>query len=454
MRSLRMRLVIAAAIWIALGVAAAGVLMSAVFRDFLETQFYDQLHVNLDELERQVDFTPTGEIKLSHELNDPRFKAHLSGYYWEIQRSGVPLVRSPSLEGPALIVPPAGTNAQTHTYRIEGPTGELIVSERPRWLPGANNPFRVIVGIDQTHLDREMQKFNYVLLWSLGAFSISLIGAAIILLLYAMRPFGELRKELSRVRSGSVTHIGGQFPDEVQPLIDDLNHLLASSGEQMIRARTQAGNMAHSLKSSLALLVDEAQRVEERGDHETATLIFGEARRMQRQIDYQIARARAVASRARPGQMTSLNAASHSVLGALGRLHVDRKLRIDAEIPDGTYVACEAEDLDEMLANLVDNACKHAASRVLLRVDNTVPRRFVEILVEDDGPGLPPEAWDVVFNVGEQWGGSSNGSGLGLSIVRDLAHLYGGTVRLDASELGGLKVILELPGLHAGLPSR
>ena len=452
MRSLRMRLIIAAAIWIALGVAAAGVLMSTVFRDFLETQFYDQLHVNLDELERQIDLTPSKEIKLARDLNDPRFRAHLSGYYWEIQRNGVSLARSASLEGPALLVPPAGANAQTHTYRIEGPTGEVLVSERPRWLPGDNNPFRMLVGIDKAHLDREMQKFNYVLLWSLGAFSISLIGAAIILLLSAMRPFGELRSELGRVRNGIVTHLGGQFPDEVQPLIDDLNHLLASSGEQMIRARTQAGNMAHSLKSSLALLVDEAQRVNEKGDHETAALIFGEARRMQRQIDYQIARARAVASRARPGQMTSLSAAAASVLAALGRLHVERNLRIEADIPEATYVACETEDLDEMLANLIDNACKHAASRVQLRVDRSVPRKFVEILIEDDGPGLPPEAWDIVFNVGEQWGGSSNGSGLGLSIVRDLAHLYGGAAQLDKSELGGLKVILELPGLHAALP--
>lgn len=449
MRSLRMRLIIAAAIWIALGVAAAGVLMSTVFKDFLETQFYDQLHVNLDELERQSELSPNGDVKLSHELNDPRFKAHLSGYYWEIQRDGVPLARSASLEGPALVVPPAGANAQTHTYRIEGPTGEMLVSERPRWLPGDNNPFRILVGIDRAHLDREMQKFNYVLLWSLGAFSLSLIGAAIILLLYAMRPFAELREELGRVRNGTAAHVGGQFPDEVQPLIDDLNHLLASSGEQMVRARTQAGNMAHSMKSSLALLVDEAQRVADKGDHETAALIFGETRRMQRQIDYQIARARAVASRARPGQMTSLAGAARPVLAALARLHVDRNLRIDAEIPEATYVACEAEDLDEMLANLVDNACKHAASRVLVSVDGTVARRFVEILVEDDGPGLPPEAWDIVFNVGEQWG-ASNGSGLGLSIVRDLAHLYGGTVRLDTSELGGLKVILELPGVHGG----
>jgi len=453
MRSLRMRLVIAAAIWIALGVAAAGVLMSAVFKDFLETQFDDQLHVNLDELERQTQFSADGTIRIERDLNDPRFRAHLSGYYWEIQRNGETLARAASLEGPALAVPPAGANAQTHTYRIEGPTGEMLVSERPRWLSGDDNPFRIIVGIDRSHLDREMQKFNYVLLWSLGAFSVSLIGAAIILLLYAMRPFGELRKELGRVRNGTATHVGGQFPDEVQPLIDDLNHLLASSGEQMIRARTQAGNMAHSLKSSLALLVDEAQKVDARGDRDTADLIFAEARRMQRQIDYQIARARAVASRAKPAQTTSLSAAVAPVIAALGRLHVERRLEIEADVPEGASVACDAEDLDVMLANLVDNACKHAKSRVIVRTEKSVPRKFVEILVEDDGPGLPPEAWDIVFNVGEQWGGSSGGSGLGLSIVRDLAQLYGGAVRLDQSELGGLKVVLELPGHYEVRPT-
>lgn len=448
MRSLRMRLIIAAAIWIAVGVAVAGVLLSAVFKDFVVAQFNDQLHVNLDELERLIEVGADGQLKLQRPLSDPRYEAHLSGAYWEIQKNGTVLARSPSLEGPMLKVPPGrGENAQTHTYRIEGPTGELMIAEHLRWLAKEQVPTRIIIGMDKNSLDREMQKFNYVLLWSLGGFSISLIVAAVLLLLYAMSPFAQLRKALAQVRTGDAAALSGAFPEEVQPLIDDLNNLLATSGEQMVRARTQAGNMGHGLKSSLAILVDEGHRLEQKGDVESAGVIFGHSKRMQRQIDYHIARARAAASRRRPEQATSLSDAAQGVVTALERLHVERNLALENRIPAGTYVACEAEDLEEVLANVVDNACKFAKTTVRLSIEKSGPRKLVGIVVEDDGPGLPPEAWDMVFNIGEQWG-SAGGSGLGLAIVRDLAQLYGGFVQLDQSELGGLKVTVELP-MHA-----
>jgi hypothetical protein len=142
-----MRLIIAAAIWIAVGVAVAGVLLSAVFKDFVVAQFNDQLHVNLDELERLIEVGADGQLKLQRPLSDPRYEAHLSGAYWEIQKNGTVLARSPSLEGPMLKVPPGrGENAQTHTYRIEGPTGELMIAEHLRWLAKEQVPTRIIIG--------------------------------------------------------------------------------------------------------------------------------------------------------------------------------------------------------------------------------------------------------------------------------------------------------------------
>ena len=146
----------------------------------------------------------------------------------------------------------------------------------------------------------------------------------------------------------------------------------------------------------------------------------------------------------------SLSDTADSVVRALSRLHADRGLRIENEIPAGVMVACEVQDLNEILGNLIDNACKHARTKVALHIgDNALPR-LVEIVVEDDGPGLPPEAWDVVFNVGEQWSEQAGGSGLGLAIVRDLVQLYGGKITLGQSVCGGLKARLALPVL----PSR
>ena len=447
MHSLRARLIIVAAIWVALGVAVAGVLLSAVFKDFLVEQFYDELHVHLDELQGLMEFDDKGQFRLQRPLSDPRYIAPLSGFYWEIQKDGKVLARSTSLEGaPMLKVPvDGGTDAQVHTHSIAGPTGELLIAERLRWLDAAKEPLRIIIGTDKRLLDHELEKFNKVLLWALGGFALSMIGAAVLLLLYAMAPFAHLRAALAKVRGNAAPNLSGKFPDEVQPLIDDLNNLLSASGEQILRARAQAGNIAHGLKTPLAILVDEAHQLAQKGDQQSAAVIHEQCRRMQSQIDYQIARARTAASRSKPGMAASLSDTADSVVRALSRLHADRGLRIENDIPAGMMVACEVQDLNEMLGNLIDNACKHAKTKVALHIADNGSPGFVEIVVEDDGPGLPPEAWDVVFNVGEQWSEQASGSGLGLAIVRDLVQLYGGKITLGQSERGGLKARLALP---------
>ena len=446
MRSLRARLIIVAATWVAVGVVVAGVLLSAVFREFLVEQFYDELHVHLDELQGLMEFNADGQFHLQRPLSDPRYIAPLSGFYWEIQKGGKLLARSTSLEGPMLRVPAdGGADAQVHTHSITGPTGELLIAERLRWLDTSGEPLRIIIGTAKRYLDDELQKFNKVLFWSLGGFALSMIGAAVLLLLYAMAPFAHLRASLAKVRSSAAPRLSGKFPEEVQPLIDDLNNLLSASGEQILRARAQAGNIAHGLKTPLAILVDEARQLEQKGEQHSAAIIYDQCRRMQSQIDYQIARARAAASRAKPGTASSLADVVDSVVRALSRLHVERGLHIKNQVPAGTMVASETQDLSEMLANLVDNACKHAKSRVLVGISEQAPPGFVAVAIEDDGPGLPPEAWDVVFRVGGQWGDRSGGSGLGLPIVRDLVQLYGGKIKLGRSQLGGLCVRLELP---------
>ena len=179
---------------------------------------------------------------------------------------------------------------------------------------------------------------------------------------------------------------------------------------------------------------------------ESAKVIIEHCRRMQQKIDHQIARARAAALRAAPGTSASARDVAARVVAALGRLYQDRALRIEQAIPADLRLACDAQDLNEMLANLVDNACKHARKQVRISLAAGIPTTgLAEILVEDDGPGLPPEAWEVVLKMGERWDSREQGSGLGLAIVDELATLYGGKVSLDSSELGGLKVRLYLP---------
>ncbi|MBN9276082.1 MAG: sensor histidine kinase, partial [Hyphomicrobium sp.] len=227
MRSLKSRLIMVAAVWIVAGVAFAGFLLTVFFKEFLVAEHYQHLHVSLDELERLIEFD-AGRLKLHRPLSDPRYGVHLSGAYWEIQNGGSILARSRSLEGPMLKVPlDINEDAQIHNHRISGPTGELLLVERSRWFEQIPGQTRVIVGMDEKIIDSEMRRFNGALLWTLGGFATSLGVAASLLLAFAMKPFGALRQALARVRTGSASALGGSFPSEVQPLIDDLNNLLS-----------------------------------------------------------------------------------------------------------------------------------------------------------------------------------------------------------------------------------
>lgn len=446
MQSLKNRLIGAATIWIAAGMITAGFILSAIFKQHVTEQFWDELYVHLDELQRLTETDDKG-AHLQRNLSDPRYEVLLSGFYWEIQKSGAILARSPSLQGAALKMPTdsaGGTDVHTHT--IEGPTGTLLVAEKTFAKQHEKSPIQYIIGTDQRHLDEVLQSFNRTLSWSLTAFGISMVVAATLLIIFAMRPLKQLRTSLTSVRSGNSKGLLGHFPTEVQPLVDDLNTLLNSTAELIQRARTQAGNLAHGLKTPLAILTDEAYRIEAKGLSDTSSTILNQCQKMQTQIDYQLARARAVALRSTPGTVASVSKAASEVTSALQRLHIDSGVKIENAVLLDSQVACDAQDLNEILANLVDNACKHAARKARISAQRNTDQS-VTIVVEDDGSGLPSEAHEVVFNIGERWDSQIPGSGLGLAIVRDLARLYGGEATLATSELGGLSVTLVLPSV-------
>lgn len=443
--SLKRRLIVVASIWIVAGMIVGGFLLSAIFRELVTVQFNDELHVHLEELRRLAEISPNGAI-LQRDLSDPRYDVPESGFYWEIQRNGSIIARSKSLEGPALDIPAdPPTNTYIHSYSIAGPTGTLMVLEQAKWIDPSGTPVRFVIGTDKRHLDDVLHSFDSMVGYTLAAFAALMIAASALLILYAMRPFDQLRTALGTVRSGQSTEVGGTFPKEVQPLVDDLNTLLKSTAELIGRARIQAGNVAHGLKTPLAVLTDEAYQIEEQGLQQSAATILDQCRKMQTQIDYQITRARAVAMRSAPGMVASVKKAALEVASALSRLHKARPISIETNIPESVSVACDGQDLNEMIANLVDNACKHARKRVRISLAQPSQQDRVTVAVEDDGAGLPPEAYEIVFNVGERWDSQKPGSGLGMAIVRDLARLYGGDVRLGSSTYGGLAVYLELP---------
>ena len=258
-----------------------------------------------------------------------------------------------------------------------------------------------------------------------------------------LKALTHLRRRLAAVHDGHERQIEGRFPDEVQPLVNDLNALLAHRDSRVREALAKAGDLAHGLKTPLAVLAQEAERAGADGHTELAAILRQQVDRMRRQVEYHLAHARAAASGATPGARCSVAESAEGLARTLERLHAGRALTIAVDVPADHAVRGQREDLDEMLGNLLDNACKYARSEVRLTSVNGDDR--VEITVDDDGPGVADEMRDVVLQRGVRADEAAPGSGFGLAIVRELAELYGGSIALDSSALGGLRARLTLP---------
>jgi signal transduction histidine kinase len=287
----------------------------------------------------------------------------------------------------------------------------------------------------------------------LAIFAIVVTAAAVSQLRRALLPFDDLRKRLADVRSGRAKRVDGQYPAEVQPLLDDLNALLEDRERMVARALGKAGDLAHGLKTPLAVLSQEAARVDATGSAELARAIAQEVDRMRGQIDRHLAQARAAVAGATPGVTCVVAESVDGLVRTLRRLYADRGLQIDVSVPPAVTARGQRADLDEMLGNLLDNACKWARTRVAItaalkrsEVDQAnTAEPFVTILVDDDGPGLDPAKREIVLQRGIRADEALPGSGFGLAIVRDVAELAGGTIALEPSPLGGLRARLTLP---------
>jgi signal transduction histidine kinase len=275
------------------------------------------------------------------------------------------------------------------------------------------------------------------------ALAIGCMVAGLAVVSGALRPIDRIRRRLSDVRKGTARRLHGSYPGEIQPLVDDLNALLAHSQRVVTRATAKAGDLAHGLKTPLAVLSNEADRLTASGDAELGATIAQQVALMQRQVEYHLAHARAAASG------TALNtrcAVAESVEGlrrTLLRLHAQRELQISTGIDPAHTFGGRREDLDEMLGNIIENACKWTASRI--SIGSSLDGGRVTVTVEDDGPGLEPSIRASVLQRGVRADEAVPGSGLGLAIVRDLAELYGGSIALESAAMGGLRVRLELP---------
>jgi signal transduction histidine kinase len=258
-----------------------------------------------------------------------------------------------------------------------------------------------------------------------------------------LSPINQLRDRLTAVHKGVAPRVGGSYPAEVQPLVDDLNALLEERERRVARAVAKAGDLAHGLKTPLAALAHEAQQVRAAGHEQLAAEIDQQIDRMRRQIDYHLAHTRSAASAASPAARASIADSAEGLVRALERLHAERDLSIEINAPASYAFRGQREDLDEMLGNLLDNACKWARARV--RLTSTKEGDLIVIAIDDDGPGIEPSMREAVLRRGVRADEAAQGSGLGLAIVRDLAEIHGGSISLEESPMGGARARLTLP---------
>ena len=288
-----------------------------------------------------------------------------------------------------------------------------------------------------------------------GAMSVAGLGFLIVGLFHlrsVLAPFKLLGRQLGAVRAGTSPRIDGPFPSEVDPVVKDLNALLDHRAQLVERAIARSGDLAHGLKTPLAVLGQEAERLTSTGQYEPAAIIGQQVERMRRQIDYHLAHARSAASGATLGASCAVTLSVGGLQRTLQRLYVEKGVSIRSSVSPTDCVRAQREDLDEMLGNLLDNSCKWAKSKV--EITSSADVEAVIIIIDDDGPGIPVELREKVLQRGVRVDEAAPGSGFGLAIVRDLAELHGGAIVLEPSALGGLRARLTLPSFAAVPPTR
>jgi signal transduction histidine kinase len=460
--SLRVRLLVGTFVALAAALLLAGVFLNRQFSDHVREQFQASLTRQLDQITARMTLDGDGlPVIAPQALSDPRWQQPLSGLYWQIDATGVDghsraaVRRSRSLWDSSIqLSSDALADGALHVHEAAGPRdSRLLVLERTVQLeeqPGAR--WRLVVAGDLNDTHEATERFGRVLAGSLATLFVLLAVAAVAQLSIGLQPLRRLQQELQRVHDAQASQLQGHYPSEIQPLVDGFNQVLAQNRAVVERARTQAGNLAHALKTPLTVMEQAAARPSAPHDEALAPLVLEQVKAARRHIDWHLARARVSATRHLPGQRTDVQGTLGGLVRVMERLHADRGLRIASGVEltqanGPLYFAGEEQDLQEMLGNLLDNACKWARSRVDVSVSappGAAPA-MVCIAIEDDGPGIDEVGLAAVATRGIRLDESVPGSGLGLAIVQELAGLYGGRLEFRRGASGGLAALLYLP---------
>ncbi|MHC2436938.1 ATP-binding protein [Bradyrhizobium sp. USDA 4451] len=454
--SLATRLFVSATAWVVVILAITGVILSSVYRDATERAFDRRLNLYLRTLIAEVATPDEPADRQFQSLGEPLFDLPLSGWYWQITRTDTEKGETrasrslwdkklPKLEDHGAELTAAGVRLGY----VDGPEGQsLRMVERPVDL-GADGKFLVSVAGDATEIFDETRSFDYYLFGTFAALGIVLLLTTIFQVRYGLAPLKRISDSIADIRSGRAERLEGRFPVEIAPLARETNALIDANREIVERSRTHVGNLAHAIKTPLSVIVNEA------GAHAAdpfASKVLEQADLMRDQVAHHLERARIAARATIVSTITDVAPAIEALRRTMEKIHRDRDLTIEAKADPAARFRGERQDLEEMVGNLVDNACKWAASQVLIEVAVVPPETSgagprLRIVVDDDGRGLSEAERAQVARRGQRLDESKPGSGLGLSIVTDLAGLYGGKLTLNDAPIGGLRAELVLPAV-------
>jgi signal transduction histidine kinase len=447
-RSLVGRLILLAAVWSLLVMLGAGVALTAFFKSATLSRFDQSLYDITEGL--YAGATVENGVVVAPAFTDIEALRVYSGRYWEIAEAAPggglhALVRSRSLWDSELKPPPGGVAGlkpgERASYDTVGPVGErLRAVVRAVTLPGRAAPVIFVAAENRAPIDADSRRFAFTTTLALALLGAGLLAGVVIQVRVGLSPLFRLRRAVSEVRMGRAERLEEDYPVELAPLAHELNGLLAHNQEVVERQRTHVGNLAHALKTPLSVMLSEA----ERHDHPLSEVVTRQAQIMRSQVDHHLRRARAAARAQGPGERTPVAPVVDELSRTLERIFHTPKLEIDWDVDETLAFRGERQDLLEIIGNVMENAAKWRRRMVVVHATAQGPAQL-RLTVEDDGPGLPSERRGEVLQRGARLDESAPGSGLGLSIVEELAKAYGGSVALADSALGGLRVDVVLP---------
>lgn len=446
-RPLWVRLVAISAVWTVLALVIGGYLLSLVFRDILERNFDERLNGLLENLIAVSSDDNSTVTNLYRPMVDPRFDQPYSGWYWQISVEGFNPRRSRSLWDINLDADFDQSINEASFRETTGPEAQILrVVERDITISDSNVIYRYAVAIDKIEIDSQADRFDNILLMGLTALGVALVAASLLQVFLGLRPLSHIKQSLSQVRNGEKEYLPDDFPSEIQPLADELNALLDHNNEIVERSRTQVGNLAHALKTPIAVLRNEARMHEGK----MAETVAKQTENMHKYVEHYLKRARMAANVKTISGHTMIVTSLNNIARVLAKIHPDKDIHIHSgEDENNLLFKGEVNDFEEIAGNLMENAAKWAAKDVDVKCHKEGDWLTIEI--SDDGPGIEEELRDTVFARGERLDEKKPGTGLGLSIVKDLTELYGGQVELDNNghntSKTGLIVRLILPAV-------